>query len=386
MSGASPSDSATPFRFTGHGSHYFRIWIVNLIFTILTLGIYSAWAKVRTRRYFLANTWFGGSFDYHATPKMVLKDRSIVLGVALSCVVAAGLQPGIAGALLLLFLVAAPWLLWRSLRFDLAMTSYRNVRFGFDGTLKEAYVVFLLLPALPLLPLLPPALADGLGNGEAGGVSLGLSLALALLVALMVAPWAHRRLLTYVLGNLRYGQGRFTVELSNRRFYAIYLACVAWLLLVVVVGGGLATLFEHSLGAEERTTFAPRADSSAGRGAVSDYLPLLLLIIWARAWLEARVRNYAFSHMHLDDKLHMASSLSISRLFWIHLSNLLMLVCSLGLAWPWARVRLTRYKTEAAAAELRSDLHAYVSQQQEATSSLLREDSELFDAAPEPGF
>ena len=40
--------------FTGTGSEYFRIWIVNLLFTILTLGIYSAWAKVRKLRYFYA--------------------------------------------------------------------------------------------------------------------------------------------------------------------------------------------------------------------------------------------------------------------------------------------------------------------------------------------
>ena len=45
-----------PFSFTGTGGEYFRIWIVNLILSILTLGIYSAWAKVRTNRYFYGNT------------------------------------------------------------------------------------------------------------------------------------------------------------------------------------------------------------------------------------------------------------------------------------------------------------------------------------------
>jgi hypothetical protein len=34
-------------HFTGSGAEYFGIWIVNLLLTILTLGIYSAWAKVR---------------------------------------------------------------------------------------------------------------------------------------------------------------------------------------------------------------------------------------------------------------------------------------------------------------------------------------------------
>ena len=39
-----------PLRFTGSGGEYFKIWIVNLLLTIATLGIYSAWAKVRKAR------------------------------------------------------------------------------------------------------------------------------------------------------------------------------------------------------------------------------------------------------------------------------------------------------------------------------------------------
>ncbi len=41
------------FEFTGEGSEYFRIWIVNVFLSVITLGIYSAWAKVRRMRYFL---------------------------------------------------------------------------------------------------------------------------------------------------------------------------------------------------------------------------------------------------------------------------------------------------------------------------------------------
>ena len=61
------------FHFTGTGGEYFRIWIVNLILSILTLGIYSAWAKVRTNRYFYGNTQVGNTgFEYHAKPLAIL--------------------------------------------------------------------------------------------------------------------------------------------------------------------------------------------------------------------------------------------------------------------------------------------------------------------------
>ena len=36
-------------RFTGSGSEYFKIWIVNVLLTIITLGMYYPWAKVRNR-------------------------------------------------------------------------------------------------------------------------------------------------------------------------------------------------------------------------------------------------------------------------------------------------------------------------------------------------
>ena len=43
-SAPTPQPRELDFRFTGKTGEYFRIWIVNLALTILTLGIYSAWA------------------------------------------------------------------------------------------------------------------------------------------------------------------------------------------------------------------------------------------------------------------------------------------------------------------------------------------------------
>ena len=70
-----------PFEFTGRAGEYFKIWIVNILLTFLTLGIYSAWAKVRTRRYFYGNTFLqDSSFEYLADPLKILKGRLIVFG------------------------------------------------------------------------------------------------------------------------------------------------------------------------------------------------------------------------------------------------------------------------------------------------------------------
>ena len=71
-----------PFEFRATGSEYFRIWIVNLLLTIVTLGIYSAWAKVRRLRYFYGSTLLDGhSFEYHGKPLAILKGRLVVFAV-----------------------------------------------------------------------------------------------------------------------------------------------------------------------------------------------------------------------------------------------------------------------------------------------------------------
>jgi uncharacterized membrane protein YjgN (DUF898 family) len=49
------------------------------LLSVLTLGIYSAWAKVRRLRYFYDNTSVAGSFDYHGNPISILKGRIIAV-------------------------------------------------------------------------------------------------------------------------------------------------------------------------------------------------------------------------------------------------------------------------------------------------------------------
>src|SRR5712671_5429231 len=67
-----------PVEFSATGWEYFRIWIVNLALTIVTLGIYSAWATVRKRRYFYGHTRIDGEgFEYRANPIAILKGRLI---------------------------------------------------------------------------------------------------------------------------------------------------------------------------------------------------------------------------------------------------------------------------------------------------------------------
>src|SRR5438876_1041541 len=100
-------------EFTGTAAEYFRIWIVNLFFTLATLGIYSAWAKVRKRRYFYGSTRLDGdSFDYFASPKAILNGRIIAVAIFAIYALAGELYPQSRYAFWAAGVLAFPWLAW----------------------------------------------------------------------------------------------------------------------------------------------------------------------------------------------------------------------------------------------------------------------------------
>ncbi len=123
-------------EFTGTGTEYFKIWIVNILLTILTLGIYNAWAKVRTKTYFYRNTHLAGSsFKYLATPWMILKGQIIAAVFFITVAVLTQVSPLFGIVFLLVLVILIPWVIVRSLMFNAYNSAYRNIRFGF----KPAY-------------------------------------------------------------------------------------------------------------------------------------------------------------------------------------------------------------------------------------------------------
>ena len=141
-----------PVRFVGTGSEYFRIWIVNLLLTIVTFGIYSAWAKVRRLKYMYRNTQIAeSSFDYHGSPIAILKGRLIALVLLIAYNFSFEFSL-IAGVITLTLLAAIfPWLIRQSLRFRARYSSYRGIHFQFIGGLTEIYLI-----AAPLIFFIVP--------------------------------------------------------------------------------------------------------------------------------------------------------------------------------------------------------------------------------------
>ena len=119
-----PASASRPISLTfeGRAEDYFAIWVVNLLFTILTLGAYSAWAKVRRLQFFYGNSRLAGDgFSYLARPIVLLRARILVLAVLLSYLAALWASPPVGLLLTLVLIPVYPWVLHRSLRFNSRM-------------------------------------------------------------------------------------------------------------------------------------------------------------------------------------------------------------------------------------------------------------------------
>src|SRR5215475_7269273 len=101
-----------PLRFTGTGSEYFGIWIVNLLLTIITLGIYSAWAKVRRLQYFYRHTELAGSsFDFHGSPTRILVGRILAVVLLFLYKYSVRLHSWFTLVVIVALAIIMPWLL-----------------------------------------------------------------------------------------------------------------------------------------------------------------------------------------------------------------------------------------------------------------------------------
>ncbi|MEZ5541089.1 MAG: YjgN family protein [Pseudomonadota bacterium] len=387
MNEHTPAAALQRFEFTGSGGEYFRIWIVNLVLSILTLGIYSAWAKVRTNRYFYGNTRLDGSgFEYHANPLAILKGRLIAVLLLLVYVFAGQMLPVAGIAFAVVLMLATPWIVWRSIQFNARMTGYRNVRFGFHGALGDAYRYLLLIPLLPLLAsalVATALLLAGITLDAQTGIAL---IALAVLTTYLLFPYIQKSITAWYLNNTRYGQGRLQVQLSAGRYYLVYLCLLGWGLLITVVVGaifGTATMFtgvQLAAAAKEAGGEIPNAAMLPLLVAtLLLYAALLVIGVWAKAYVKVKIRNYVFGRIGLDDVLRLESDISTGRLFRFYLANILLLLCTLGLAYPWVKVRTARLLAASTRAHLSGSLDQYVSQQQSRQSAAGEEIGEAFD-------
>lgn len=322
------------FEFRGNAREYFGIWIVNLLLSIVTLGIYTAWAKVRRLRYFYGNTFLDGhNFEYHARPMQILIGRIVVVGVLVVVNILITLHPGFL-VLLVPYLIAFPWLINKAIAFNARMTTWRNIRLSFEGNYWSALGVFIGMPIL-------------------ASITLGI-----------LSPVASRMAANYIGNNTKLGTARFRTDANIGDLYANWFSSIGFAIAAAIAlaiaggvfGGGIATvgvLFDD-LSIQELMMGGGVVGAMVGAyGAV-----FLSLIFYA-----AGTRNIAFNGTALEGGHRLVSNVSRVRYTWILFSNLIVTILTFTLMRPWAAIRTWRYLMAGSAIVTAGSLDQFVDEQ-----------------------
>jgi uncharacterized membrane protein YjgN (DUF898 family) len=332
------------FQFTGRTGEYFRIWIVSLCLSILTLGVYSAWGKVRKRRYLYAHTLVAGSaFEFRARPLAILKGRAIALLLFGGFAATGHFAPGIQLAFVTVLLILTPWIVVAANRFTAQNSAYRNIRFGFTGRIGEAAKVFL-------------------GLGVAAVISIGFAY-----------PYYRLRRTRFVVGRHRFGATDFATVLHGGDFYAAYILAG-----LMVFGGTVLAILGTAAVAVAAAKLGSGAREAGEAAAILPMLSIYAAYLIAFSYLRARVGNLTLNGARVGT-LQLRSTLRARDLLWLYFSNIVGILLSVGLATPWATLRLARYRAERLTLIAHEPLEALAASPADRATATGSEVSDLFD-------
>jgi uncharacterized membrane protein YjgN (DUF898 family) len=353
---AAPSAAATalaaapsaPERivFTGEWTEYFKIWIVNVLLTIVTLGIYAAWAKVRKRRYFYANTrLFGHTFEYLADPVKILYGNLIVGGMFLLLTVSQTLSPLLYLCFALAFAIAVPFLIVRALAFNARNTAWRGLRFNFTGRYGESAAVFLGWPML--IPF-----------------TLGL-----------IFPLIAQKQKEFIVNHHAYGTSPFSFGARAEGFYKIYGIAVLFFLPLIVI---YFVFIAMMVGAAVKNG-QPPGDNVGMLGSMG--LLFLFALPFALAgtfYFRSRMFNYIWNNTSLAGNQFVAT-MRARDLFVLHLVNSIVTLVTIGLMHPWAAVRTTKYQLDCLQVVPAGNIDAFVAAAQPPVGAFGEAANDFFD-------
>jgi uncharacterized membrane protein YjgN (DUF898 family) len=265
--------------FHGSGSTLLGIHVVNVLLTLLTLGVYYFWGKTKVRRYVFSQTEIAGDrFAYHGTGReLLLGFMRAFLVFLLPLIVLSIIQKpldvdanikqaaGFLGSIL--FFVFIPVALVGARRYRLSRTSWRGIRFSFRGKAWRFILLFL-----------------------KGSFLTGLTFGL-------YYPFFLTERQAFMISHSYFGSERFEFTGRGRDLFPNYL--LALLLTFPTLG-----------------------------------------LCWV--WFIARKRRFFWNHTSFG-AARFRSTVSGGRLLGLYLVSGLLLVGTLGLAWSWVRVRNIRF-------------------------------------------
>ncbi|MFM7265544.1 MAG: YjgN family protein [Cyanobium sp.] len=348
---------STPLTFSGTTGEYFQLWLVNLALVIASCGVYIPWARVRSRQYFLGQTRLDGSgFEYRVNPRALLLGWFVIgIGLSLMGTFSDLLASALASAFLplgrrewmvvllslsfglLLQWVGVSWLIVQSMRYNASRTVFRNLHFGFGSQQEHRRLWRELMRLLALSALTVP--------------SLGL-----------LWPYFSWRWRRFQIGHRRFGSTPFTFHATPAEFWNLHRRALPLLLLALAAPApAIGLLAAYGESARWIAPLALLLLLALG-------MAFLLGTLWS-CWLEAAAARLTWRSIRLGP-LRFHCTWAVAELLKLRLTNSMALVFSLGLAWPWVRIRTSRYRLEGILVSPAGALESFLAGEAEQVSAL----------------
>ena len=341
-----------PVVFTGSGAEYFRVWIVNVLLSIVTLSLYTPWARRRTAQYFYSHTQVVGS-----PLEFVASQRRMVFGflgfvvLYLAYKLAQSTGQDLAAALMFFGFAALLPYLWASAqRFRMGATRWRGIRLAFTASWKEVYLaswpVFAIAAIWTALVFIGLALAPDTpqrvlrGRAAVPGwpvLALGVVTVVLTLLCVIRLEYNYKRLF---VARARIGgqSGRWKPVYAD--FVKVWLATAGIFLLVVLaialLSGVIAATWWVVMRQWMGGTNIVGMILAVVLAALSALLLLVLATLPARAYREARMFQLVWNNIGFGQIARTKTDLRTGAYVWLRIKNALLSLLTLGFYRPFA--------------------------------------------------
>jgi uncharacterized membrane protein YjgN (DUF898 family) len=377
-----PAIEAFQLEFTGSGGEFFRVWIVNVLLSVVTIGFYTPYARRRTAQYFWGHTLVANSpLEFSVQQKkMVIGFILMAALYALFRVASDTGQDAVVAVMLFAAAALAPYFWASAMRFRLGATRWRGVRLQFTAKWAEVYKaswpVFAIALAWTVATMVIGALVPDADQGLPPGT--GLPILLVCAVAVVVSVLCIIRL-EFNFKSLLVARGRIGGQAGRWKpvygdFVRIWLATLGVLLAsVLLIGGVFAAAIGGSIAMLDLKRMGFMAFVIMIAMAVASVAVLFLASAPARAYREARIFQLVWNNIGVSHVARFKCNLSVRRYVVLRVKNILLSLLTLGFYRPFAMISEYRMKAESVTLHVKGGLEQLAGQ-------LAREEQGIGDA------
>lgn len=280
-------------EFKGDGFEYFKIMIVNWLFTVLTVGLYYPWARAKKLKYIYSHTEINNeSFHFSGTGKEMFIGFIKVLAIyfTVMLLIYAGVyyfQEPMALLLVYLFFIAIiPIAIHGSFKYRMSRSSYRGIRFGYRGSRKELCILFF------------------------------KGIILTIITFGIYGFWLSMNITKYTHSHIRYGDVEFNNNSDGSEFFKLYI--VGYILTILTMGiysfWWASDLYNYTVnrnyitkGEKELFLYAETTGADMFKLKVGNFFIIVFTLGLGTAWADMRSKRYLTNSICLQGDINLDS-------------------------------------------------------------------------------